>query len=173
MALSKLLAYLEALRKLLSGSVIVKFTLGGGSEFAEHQVKVADLDHRSGRGWGALIVLAVPPEPAGPCIRALHHPAFAHGRETWGAGGTRLHFESPTWTIGCQPSVERMIVIFAIAKDRLQAGIVVRTDLREQGRSGGSIVDIGTRNPDGQQQPQSIDQHLPLASPAFLSPLVV
>src|SRR6266446_8094921 len=101
--------FLEALRKLLSGSSIVKFTLGGGSEFAEHQVKVADLDHRSGRGWGALIILAVPPGPAGPRIRALYHPAFAHGREARACWGTGLHFESPTWTIFRQPGVERMI----------------------------------------------------------------
>ena len=145
---------LEALRKLLSSSSIAKFTLGGGSEFAEHQVKVTDLNHGSGRSRGALIVLAVPPGPTSPRIRALDDPAFVHGREACGAWGTGLHFESPTWPIFRQPSVECMIVIFVVAKDRLQARIVAGTDLREQSRSGGSIVDIGTRNPDGQQQAQ-------------------
>jgi hypothetical protein len=50
-----------------------------------------------------------------------------------------------------------MIVILGIAKDRLQAEIVVRADLREQGRSGGSSVNLGTRNQDRQEQAQGID----------------
>jgi len=44
--------------------------------------------------------------------------------------------------------------------------------LREQGQSGGSIVDIGTRNQDGHQQTQSIDQQMPLASLDFLAAVV-
>src|SRR5882724_9222979 len=163
---------LEALRKLLGGSFIVKFTLDGWSEFAEHQVQVAEVDHRSGRSWGALIVLAVPPRPAGPRIRALHHPAVAHGRETWAAWGTGLHCESPAGPIFRQPRVERRIIIFGSATDCLQAGTVVRTDLREQGRSGGAIVNLGARNQARQQQAQGSDQHMPLASLDFLAAVV-
>src|SRR4051794_26173471 len=111
-------------------------------------MKMTDLDHNSGRCWGALIVFAVPPGPAGPRIRALYHPAFAHGREARAAKGPGLHFDSPAWPIVCQPSVERMIMILGITKDRFQAWIVVWTDLREQCRRGGSIVDLGTRDQD-------------------------
>src|SRR4029079_5015662 len=67
---------LEALRKPLSGSGIVKFTLGRRSKFAEHQVKVAELEHRGGGFRFALVVFAIAPGPAVPRIRALHDPAF-------------------------------------------------------------------------------------------------
>src|SRR5882724_7296365 len=78
-------AVLEALRKPLCGSSITKFTLGGWSKFAEHQVNVAELDHRGGGFRFALVVFAIAPGPAVPRIRALHDPAFAHGRKPFGS----------------------------------------------------------------------------------------
>ncbi len=110
---------LEALRKPLSGSVIAKFTLGGRSEFAEHQVDITDLDHGSGRFGFALIVFAVPSGTAVPRIRALNYPAFAYWCEALAAGGTEFHFDSPARTVFRQPGFEHMIVILGIAKDRL------------------------------------------------------
>lgn len=65
-----------------------------------------------------------------------------------------------------------MIVILGVAKDRLQAGIVVRAELREQGWSGGTIVDLGTRDQDRHQQAQSVNQHVALATLDFLAPVV-
>src|SRR5712692_10401719 len=162
----------EALRKLLSGSGIAKCTLGGRSEFAEHQVKVAELDHGSGRFWFALRVLAVPPGPAGPSIRALNHPAFAHWRESLGFWGTELHFDFPARTVFFHPGLERRIVILVIAKDRLQAWEVLRIDLRKQVHRASSIIDLGARTQDGQQQTQGIDPHMPLATLDFLAPVV-
>ena len=120
----------------------MKFTLGRRSKFAEHQVNVAELDHRGGRVGCALVVLAVPPGTAVPRIRALHHPPFAHGCEARAAFGTGLHLDPPAGSIFCQPRVEGMIVILVIAKDRLQAGKLLQTDLREQIRSGGAVVNL-------------------------------
>src|SRR5882672_8962686 len=85
----------KALRKRLSGSVIVKFTLGGRSEFAEQQVNVANLAHRSSRFWFALRVLAIAPGTAVPRVRALHYPAFAHGRKPFAVFWPGLHLDSP------------------------------------------------------------------------------
>src|SRR6266404_4492197 len=83
--ISMMVVFLEALRKPLGGSSITKFTLGRRSKFAKHQVNVAQVDHRGGGFRFALIVFAVPSRPAIPRVRALHHPAFAHGQEPCGA----------------------------------------------------------------------------------------
>ena len=127
------------------------------------------MDHGRGRFWFSLIVLAVPSGTAGPSIRSLNHPAFSHWREALACWGTELHFDFPAWTMLRQPSGESMVVILGIAKDRLQAGKVLQTDLREQCRRGRSIIDLGARKQDGHQQAQGIDQQMPLASRDFRS----
>src|SRR5262249_2956212 len=90
---------LEALRKPFCGSSITKFTLGRWSKFAEHQVNVAELDHRGGGFRFALVVFAIAPGPAVPRLRALHDPAFAHRREPCGSLWPGLHLDSPARTI--------------------------------------------------------------------------
>jgi hypothetical protein len=104
---------LEALRKPLCGSSIVKFSLGRRSKFVEHQVNVAELDHRGGGFRFALIVFAIAPNPAIPRICALHDPAFAHGSKPLATFWPSLHLHSPARPLLRQPLFERMIVIFA------------------------------------------------------------
>src|SRR5258705_9746624 len=106
---------LEALRKPLGGSSITKFTLGRRSKFAKHQVNVAQVDHRGGGFRFALVVFAVPSRTTIPRVRALHHPAFAHGQEPCGAFRPRLHCEAPARPILRQPLLERMMMILGIA----------------------------------------------------------
>lgn len=163
---------LEALRKPSCGSIITEFTLGRRSKFAEHQMNVAHLDHRGGGFRLAFIVFAVPSRPPIPRIRALHHPAFAHGREPFASFWPGFHFHAPARTILCQPLLERMIVILGIAKDRLQTGTILLTDLRQQLDGGYAIINLRARNHHGEQQPQRIDEQMTLASLDFLATVV-
>ena len=55
---------------------------------AEHQVDVADLDHRGTRFGASFVVLAVATTAAVPGVRAFHHPAFLQGGEPARSLGT-------------------------------------------------------------------------------------
>src|SRR5438128_8461318 len=130
------------------------------------------LDHGSGRFWFALIVLAVPSGAAVPRICALDYPAFAHWREALTSGGTGLHFNAPARTVFRQPGFEHLIVILGIAKDRLQAWEILWIDSRKQVHRASAIINMGARDQDGQQQAQSIDQQMPLATLDFLAAVI-
>src|SRR5216683_2344866 len=114
-------------------------------------MNVAEVEHRSGGFRFALIVLAMAPGTAIPRIRALYDPAFAHGRESFGTFWPGLHLDSPARTILRQPLFERMVVIFGIAKDRLQPGERLGADLGQQIYRRYTVINLGARNHNRQQ----------------------
>ena len=123
---------------------------------------ITDLDHSSTRFYAALIVLAVPAIPARPGVRPLNHPAFFQRREAFRARRTYLHFDVPAGTMFGHPGVQGMIVILLIRKDRAEMRQVLWRDVAEQDRCRHTIIEACTGNEDGKQQPQRIDQEMPL-----------
>src|SRR3990172_12007939 len=93
---------------------------------------VTDLDHGGTRLGSPFIVLAMSTRATVPGVRALHDPAFANGREACCSFGPGLHFHMPVGSIRRQPSVQRMVMILVVAKDRLESGKVLRRNLTEQ-----------------------------------------
>ena len=70
------------------------------------------------------------------------------------------------------PGVQGMIVILLIRKDRHETRKIVGGDVAEQDRGGYPIIETGTGNEDGKQQPQRIDQQMPLAAFDFLAAII-
>ena len=128
-----------------------------------------DLDHRSTGFYTALIVLTVPSVPTMPGVRPLNHPAFLQRREAFRALWTRLDLDAPPRTMLGHPGVQGVIVILLIRKDRHETRKVVWRDVAEQERGGHPIIEPGTGNTDSEQQPQRIDQQMPLAPFDFLA----
>src|SRR5262245_27451250 len=143
-----------------------------GTESVEHKVYVTDLDHSSTGCCTALIVLAVPTVPAMPGVRPLNHPAFRQRRKALRALWTRRDLDAPPGTMLRHPGVQSMVVILLIRKDRHETRKVVGRDVAEQERSCHPIIETGTGNEDGEQQPQRIDQEMPLAPFDFLAPVI-
>jgi hypothetical protein len=103
-----------------------------GGESAQHQMDVAHREH-GGTGLGcSFIVLAVTPRATMPGVGTLHHPAFLERREPFGPLRTCLHLNVPLWTMFFHPGLERMMVLFLIAKDRCEPWKVLRIELLEQ-----------------------------------------
>ena len=133
-----------------------------GSESVQHKMSMTDLDHSSARFYSTLIVLAVPAIPAMPGVRSLNHPAFLQRREAFRACRTHLDFDAPPRTMLGHPRVEVVIMILQVGKNDLKARKIVRGDVAEQWRGRHAIIESCTGNEDGNQQPQRIDQEMPL-----------
>src|SRR5215831_18095509 len=88
------------------------------SESVQHKMDVTDLDHGCTRFSTALIVLTIPSTSTMPGMRPLHHPEFRPGRQTLCAGWTCLHCDAPAWTVLSHPSLQSVMVILLIHKDR-------------------------------------------------------
>src|SRR5438552_6404046 len=110
---------------------------------------VTDLNHGGTRLGSPFIVPAMSTRATVPGVRTLHDPALANGREACCSFGPGLHFHVPVWSIRLQPSMQRMVMIFIVAKDRLKSGIVLHRDLTEQLGSRSSIINVGAGNQHG------------------------
>jgi len=143
-----------------------------GSESVQHKMSITDLDHSRTGFYTALIVLAVPAVPAMPGVRPLNHPAFFQRREAFRARRTSLHFDVPAGTMFGHPGVQGMIVILLIRKDRAETRQVLWRDVAEQHRCRHTIIESCTGNEDGNQQPQRIDQEMPLTPFDFLAAIL-
>ena len=124
-----------------------------GTEPVEHKVYVTDLDHSRTGFCTALIVLAVPTVPAMPGVRPLNHQAFCQWRKAFCALWTRRDLDAPPGTMLHHPGVQSMVVILLIRKDRHETRKVVGRDVAEQERGCHPIIETGTGNEDGEQQP--------------------
>src|SRR5262249_37446571 len=120
----------------------------------------------------ALIVFTMAPIPSMPRVRALNHPAFRPRCETFYALWTCLHLDAPAGPLRGHPSVQSMVVILLIRKDRRKTRKVLGRDVTEQQRGRHAILETGTGNEHGQQPSQRIDQQMPLASFALLAPII-
>ena len=170
---------LESIRKVFSmfsrfscGGSVMEHGMGHRREFAEHHVEVADSDHRSTRFRASFVVLAVATTATVPRVRSFHDPAFFQGGEPARALGTLLDLDVPLGTICFQPSLQGMVVILVVAEDDAQPREVLRRDLAQQSRCGNAIVQRSGSDQHGHQQPQRIDQQMPLAALDFLAPVV-
>ena len=89
-----------------------------------------------------------------PGVCSLHNPALPDRRKACCSFRSGLYFHVPARTIRLQPSVQRMVMILVVAKDRLESGEVLRGDLTKQFGSGGSVVNVGAGNQHGDEQAQ-------------------
>ncbi len=134
-----------------------------GRASVQHKMYITDLDHSSARFYSTLIVLAVPAIPARPGVRALKHPAFLQRREAFRACRTHLDFDAPPRTMLGHPRVEVVLMLLHVGKNGLKARKRVRSDVAEQLRGRHAISKSCTGQKEGKQQPQGIDQELPVS----------
>ena len=93
-----------------------------------------------------------------PGVRPLNHPAFLQGCEALRALRTRLDFDAPLRAMLRHPGVKGVVVIFLIGKDCAETRKVTRRYLSQQLRGRHAVIQTGTGNHNGQQQPKGIDQ---------------
>jgi len=133
---------------------------------------VADANHGGARSDRPFVVFAVPSATAVPSIGPFHDPAFFQRHETLRPLGAHLHFDPPRRPLLGHPLLERMVVILAVAEDRLQSRKLLRRNLREQQRRCGAVVQGGAGDQHRDQQSQRIDQQMPLPALDFLAAVV-
>src|SRR5215813_3209488 len=135
-------------------------------------MNMTDLDHGSTRFWATFIVFTVPAIPTMPGIGAFNHPAFFQRCEAPGARRTRLDFDVPVGTMLGHPGIQTVVVILLIGKDREETRKLLRRDETQHDGSGCPIIETSTGDEDDDQQPQRIDQQMPLATVDFLAPII-
>jgi hypothetical protein len=85
-----------------------------------------------GTGFGlALIIFAVAAGAAMPGVGAFHHPALGERDKASGTFWAFLHFDPPSGPMLCEPRVQVLIVLRAIAKDDGEPRELVRADVGE------------------------------------------
>ena len=150
---------LEVIRKLFHSTTtrlrsilaVMKYRTITMSESVQHKMDMTDLDHGRTGFSTTLLGLTIPSISTLPGVRPLHHPAFRQGRQTFCAGWTCLHCDAPDWTVLSHPSLQCVIVILLICKDRDKIRKMVGVDLAEQERCRHTIVKTRPRNENGQQ----------------------
>src|SRR5262249_2344903 len=85
---------------------------------------------------------------------------------------TRLDFDMPVRTMLSHPGIQTMVVILLIGKDREETWKLLRHDETQYEGSSYPIIETGTGDEDNNQQPQRIDQQMPLATVDFLPPII-
>src|SRR5262249_26519821 len=109
------------------------------------------LDHSRTRFCTALIVLTVPSIPTMPSMGAFNDPAFLQWCETPCAHRTRFDFDVPVRTMFSHPSLQAMVVILLIRKDREEAWKLVRRDESQHDGGRASIIETSTGDEDDNQ----------------------
>ena len=126
-----------------------------------------------GTGFGlAFIIFAVAAGAAMPGIGAFHHPALWERDKASSTSWAFLHFDPPSGPMLCEPRVQGMIVILAIAKDDGEPRELVGADLGEEFDGGGPIIERGARDQDDEQQPDRVNQHRAFAPANSLAPII-
>ena len=144
----------EAIRKLFRSTAtrlrsilaVMKHRTTTMSESVQHKMDMTDLDHGRTRFYITLIVLTIPSTSTMPGVRPLNHPEFRQGCKTFGACWTCLYFDAPAWTVLNHPSLQRVIVILLICKDRDKTRKMIGVDLAKQERCRRPIIKTGLRN---------------------------
>ena len=121
------------------------------SESVQYKMDVTDLDHGRTGFYTTLIVLTIPSVSTMPGVRPLHHPEFRQGRKTFCACWTCLYFDAPAWTVLSHPSLQSVIVILLIRKDRDKTRKMLGVDLAEPERCRRTIIKTGRRHENDQQ----------------------
>src|SRR5262245_9191672 len=141
-------------------------------ESIEHTMNMTDLEHRCTRCDTALIVLTMAPIPPMPRIRALNDPALRQRCAAFYALWTCLHLDAPPGPMRGHPSVQRMVVILLIRKDRRTTRQVLGRDVPEQQRGRHTIIETGPGKEHGEPQAQRSDQQMALAPFDFLAAIL-
>ncbi len=81
------------------GIAVFELGLPAGLELAEHDLSVADLDHRSTRIGPSFVVLAVAAAAAMPGIAAFNNPTLSDRREALAPFRSLLDFDLPPGTL--------------------------------------------------------------------------
>src|SRR5215510_3327339 len=102
------------------------------SESVQYKMDVTDLDHGRTRFYTTLIVLTIPATSTMPGVRPFNHPEFRQGRKTFCACWTCLYFDVPAWTVLSHPSLQNVVVILLICKDRDKTRKMIWVDLTQQ-----------------------------------------
>jgi hypothetical protein len=126
-----------------------------------------------GTGVGvAFIIFAVAPGAPIPRVGAFYHPPRGKRRKAPAALRAFFHRDPPAGAMLGEPGLPVVIVILAIPKDDREPRKVLSTDQREEVARGGALIQRGARNPNDEQQANSIDSHMPFPSFAFLPPVI-
>ena len=123
-----------------------------------------DLDHRLTAGRCFFVILAEPSTPAHPAEGPFHHPATRQNHEPCRVIGARddLQGQAPGSERAPNPLDQRP-GIAAVGPDLLEA-VEPAANRLEHELGPVAILDVGRVDDDRQEQPEGIDQDVPLAA---------
>ena len=107
-----------------------------------------------------------------PGIFSFDNPAFVNRNEAFRFGRRRLHFDLPFRSMNIQPCVQCMVAILVVTKDHFQSWQRLHRNSRQLFRCGGTIIHIGRRDNDRDQQTQRSHQQMSLQAFDFLCTIV-
>src|SRR5262245_60639265 len=142
------------------------------SESAQHQVNVAQVDHRRTRLGLPFVVFAMASRAPIPRVGTLHHPTFLEWSKAFGAFWPRFHLDAPRRTMFAHPGVKHMMVILVVGKYRFKPGKSVRLDQLEQLWGCYTIIQPRARDQDDNQQAQGIHHQMSLAPFDLLAAII-
>lgn len=143
-----------------------------GSEFSEHDMQMADLNHRGARVGAAFIVFTVPSITTVPSVAALDDPTDPYRLKSFGLFRRVVDLDFPLRAFVLQPSLELLVVIFVVPEDCLQAREVLRGHLRQDFGGGGAIVNVRPGHRHDEEQSQRVHDQMTLAALDFLTAIV-
>lgn len=127
-------------------------------------MEVADLNHGRARFGKPFIVFAVSATATVPGVAAFDDPAFLHRRESRTVFRPHLDFNGTAVTFLRQPPLQRFVVGFVVAEDRLQPGELGCRNQTQQPGGGTAVIRVGSRDEHSPQQSQRVDQQMTLAA---------
>ena len=134
-----------------------------------HHVDHDEVDHRFAGGRKHFVVLAHSTIPADPCEGALHDPAFGQHRKADDRVGTFDDVQRPTAErFG---PFDQLARVAAIGPDFFQSRINAAKFLEHELRPV-AVLHVRRVYHDGQNQPQRIDNDVPLAAVDLLARVV-
>ena len=135
----------------------------------DHDVDHDQVDHRFTGGWKRFVVLAHSTIPADPPKGALYDPALRQHGEADERVGTFHDFQYPT-AEQLRPS-DQFARVAAVGPDFLQSRVHAAKLLEHQ-LGAVAVLDVRGMYHDGQNQPQRVDDDVPLATIDLLARVV-
>ena len=130
------------------------------------------LDHRLARTGRPLVVPAVPPVPAQPGERPLHHPPPRQLHVPLRARRTTHYLDPIAGRTLHQPPLEPVVVVLRVGPEQLQPTAVLRSQAGQHLGGACPVVGGGHRDHHDQEQPQGVHDDMPLPTGDLLAPVV-
>ncbi len=129
----------------------------------EHAIDATESDYGLTRIDSSFVILAQAAVLVHPCETALDDPAFSYGNEPLGVGGPvfELHLPFSVPMLG-QEIRNHVSVVGPVGEDRLESRELLRINRSQDPSGSPSVGDVSRCHDNGQDQPQSISEELPV-----------